>query len=122
MSLLQKQRRSVELYHIMYYSSRHFTIYGTDNVVSCIFARGSIDSESDMPDIVIFTETDGRVFFAQPYNAFISRINDDYRSYVKIDKNVEFKKVEAVVNGSTYLLKTNGDNKFYVKLKVIDMQ
>ena len=94
------------------------------------FKFGSKKIDDPNPDIVIFTDTDGQLYFSQPpsqeSNAFITEAVGDFNSLVEIPQGLSFGENATVKPGKTYILYTSvrgkGVPKFLAKIKVIDMK
>jgi tetratricopeptide (TPR) repeat protein len=95
---------------------------------SYCFGTKQIDGRKT--DLVIYTALDGRIFFAQPQNAFIAHVGEDYSNITDVSKQMEFKKTEEVLEGRTYVMTTTAlgeradsdQKKFLLKIKVLSIE
>jgi hypothetical protein len=87
---------------------------------------GSQQLSVEYPDILLFTDLSGRVFFAQPESKSVARVSVDYDQLIDLPAQNDFAQSQEVALGATYLVKTlqmiSGQEIHYAKLKVISIE
>ena len=91
------------------------------------FKFGSATIDAKNPDLVIFTDTDGLLYFDQPHDKFIAADQENFEMLKKIPENLNFMTRALVKEGHVYILRTNltGNDstiQFFVKIKVLSIQ
>ena len=95
------------------------------------YTFGTKQIDGPKTDLIIYTALDGRIFFAQPHDAFIKRVEGDYNELTDVSKQIDFRKTEEVLKGGTYVMTTSASRKsagssdqqkFLVKLKVLSIE
>lgn len=76
------------------------------------FGSATIDAPSTDPDLVIFTDTDGVLYFGQPYNQFIASqfiasVSEYFEVLDDVPPSLIFRETAKVTEGRTYVLNTN---------------
>lgn len=70
------------------------------------FGSKKIDDRDSVIDLLVYRAQDGKIYFGQPHNPFIVRVNEDYEKLSEVDQGLTFKTHEEVIVGQTYILKT----------------
>ena len=86
------------------------------------FGTAEIDKNPDRPDLVVFTDTDGTIFFGQPAQRFIAAVDEPFEVLDEVPESLHFATQLPAENDQTYILKTypspGSDVSFFVKIKV----
>ena len=103
---------------------RHDWRRGGWNCCGSTFRFGNATIDPPVPDLVIFTDTDGTLYFGQPHHRFIASVDGDFEALDEVPTSLNFRRTATVTEGQTYILKTNQDAEvvFFVKLEVVDVQ
>ncbi len=86
------------------------------------FRFGTAEKNAIDPDLVVFTDTDGVSYFAQPVSPSIAVIDDDFETLDRVPKNPYLTTHVEVREGQTYVLRTRETDAgitFFVKLQVV---
>jgi len=92
---------------------------------------GSQQIDAELPDVIAFTDLDGRIFLAQPPKTAqpsnsVARLPVDYDQLVELPDAVEFSVAQEIVPGATYLIKTvaglEGQDFHYAKLRILSVK
>ena len=103
---------------------RHDWRRGGWNCCRSSFRFGNATIDPLLSDLVVFTDTDGVLYFGQPHHQFIASVDGDFELLEEAPTSLNFRSTATVTEGQTYILKTNQDAEvvFLVKLEVVDIQ
>ena len=109
---------------------RHDWRRGGWNCCGSTVRFGNATIDPPLPDLVIFTDTDGVLYFGQPHHHFIAPVEADFEVIDEVRTSLNLRYTARVTEGQTYILKTNQDaevaffahHRAAVKFEVVDVQ